>query len=128
MTRSGERALGASAGTASRLDHAARWLAVHPPATPLLIVATDLAAADALVRRVVAEQGAARFGCERLSLGQLARRLALPALARAGRVVASPLAFEAVVARALHRVAEADGLGRLRVLHGHPGLVRAAAA
>lgn len=126
MTRPA-RALVTSVCAASRLDAAAHWLDDRPAPARVLIVATDMAAADALVRRGVGNRGGARFGCERVALGQLVRQLAAVPLARAGQVGASPLAFQAIVARVLHRLGADRALGRLAALEGYPGLVRAVA-
>jgi ATP-dependent helicase/nuclease subunit B len=120
------RRLVVGAAAAERLAVARRWLVDHDPASEVLVVAPTLAAADDLVRTALGE-GGARFGVHRTTLDRLAARLAAPALARAGRTPASPLALAAVAARAIHRLAAARRLGRLDPMAGRPGFAAAVA-
>lgn len=87
------------------------------------VVAENRATARALVREHVTSAGAA-FGTESTSLIHLAKRLAQPAMAKAGLSFASGAALSALTARALHGSAE---LGPLESLRDSPGLPRALA-
>jgi len=115
-----------AADAVARLAEAAAWLGAFPPAAEVVVLAATRTAADELVRAVVVERGA-RFGVERLTLGRLAARLATPALAAAGRVPASPLALDAVAARAVHALVTGGGLGYFAGVADRPGFPAAVA-
>ncbi|HVK69561.1 MAG TPA: PD-(D/E)XK nuclease family protein, partial [Polyangium sp.] len=75
-----------------------------------LLVGPSRGAALDLAARVGSSRGAI-FGLHRLTLGQLAARLAAPELARRRLAPATPLGVEAVVARAVASALEAGALG-----------------
>jgi len=115
-----------AADAGARLAEAAAWLGALPADAEVLVLAATRTAADELVRGVVAERGA-RFGVERLTLGHLAARLAVPALAAAGRVPASPLALDAVAARAVHALVAGGELRYFAEVATRPGFPAAVA-
>src|SRR5439155_17342434 len=86
----------------------------------VLVVAPSLQAGDDLLHAEAAS-GGTRFGAERLTLGQLATRLAAPALARAGRVPATGLSGAAVIARAVHGLRLQRSLGYFHEVAARPG-------
>jgi len=91
-----------------------------------LIVASSRGAADDLARGAARRRGAS-FGWHRLSLLQLAARLAMSELAREGRSPSSPLGAEAVAARAIFDVIEGDELEYFSPVVRTPGFPRALA-
>ncbi|MCA9535127.1 MAG: PD-(D/E)XK nuclease family protein, partial [Myxococcales bacterium] len=95
-----------------------------PPGAEGIVVAPTLSAANALLRDALAGRDAA-FGWHRLTLGQLAAQLGLPQLAAQGRAPASPLAMEALAARVVFELAQAEQLGRFQPVAHRPGLPRA---
>lgn len=116
-----------SAASALRLDAATTFLASLRIGTEVLLVGASRAAADDLARAIGAAAGAT-FGLHRLSLSQLAARLAAPALADRGLAPATSLGGEAATARALFDAERAGGLAYLAPLAGSPGLPAAVAA
>jgi len=114
----------------ARVDEADGWLARHPVAKPILVVAANGEAASSLLRREVGERGpgAARFGASRTTLGRLATTLALPRLIAEGRRPASGLSRVALCARVLHELAGRGELGRYARVADRPGLPSALAA
>jgi RecB family exonuclease len=93
-----------SAAAAARLGVVTRFLASLAPGTEVLIVGASRDAVDDLVRGLAA---GASFGLHRLTLTQLAARLAAPALSAQGLATCTRLAAEAVATRATF-----DALGR----------------
>src|SRR4051812_48858951 len=83
-----------------RLAFAEGFLRALPPRGPALLVLPSAAAGTLLVGRVLGP-GDARLDWRKRTLGTLARELALPALARAGRVPLRGLGVEALVMRVL---------------------------
>jgi CRISPR/Cas system-associated exonuclease Cas4 (RecB family) len=106
---------------ATRHEAARAWLAALPADAETLVLAPSWEACDDLGREVALASGA-RFGTTRLTLDRLAARLAVRALAARGVAPAPGLSIAAVVARVVHALARADGLGRFRDVAGHPGL------
>lgn len=92
------------------------------------IVAPTREAAHRIVRDVVQSDGGAAFGWEPVSQGALVARLAMLPLGRRGLSPASPLALEAVAARIIARLHEAEKLGRFAPLAEQPGFARSLAA
>ncbi|AUX39109.1 hypothetical protein SOCE26_004910 [Sorangium cellulosum] len=115
-----------SPSAAARLDRAVGWLRRRRPAEPVLLVGASVEAASELARAALRGRRAA-FGWHRLTLGRLAAALAMPALAARGLVPASPLAIEALCARALDGLAQDGQLGRFARVADRPGLPRAVA-
>ncbi|MDB4972559.1 MAG: ATP-dependent nuclease, subunit [Myxococcaceae bacterium] len=109
-----------------RLGFAAAFLSELPARAPLLLLVPSNTAATLLLTRVLAP-GQARFGWHKRTLDNLARELALPELAREGRVPLSHLAVEALVTRVVHELAREGQLGRYHELAERPGFVRALA-
>src|SRR5881397_4385626 len=87
-----------SPSAAERLNAANAFVERVPAATEVLIVGATRDAADDLARRVTAARGAT-FGLHRVSLTQLAVRLAAAEMARLGVAPATALGAEAVAAR-----------------------------
>src|ERR671922_2583043 len=83
-----------SSSSAERVVAAAAFLERVPPATEVLLVGASRDAADDLARRVTAARGAT-FGLHRVSLTQLAVRLASSEMARLGLAPATALGAEA---------------------------------
>jgi ATP-dependent helicase/nuclease subunit B len=108
----------------ARLGCAAEFLRGLPASGPALLLVPSLAAGSELMARVLTP-GEGRFGWQKRTLGQLARALALPELARTGRVPLSGLSMEALVARVLHELKARGALPRHGVLLERPGLARA---
>jgi ATP-dependent helicase/nuclease subunit B len=115
-----------STSNALRLDEALRFLQTVERDSPTLIVAPSRGAADDVARVAVAQQGAA-IGWHRFSVLQLAARLALNALAAAGRLPSSPLGAEAVAARAIFDSIGEGALTYFAPVAHTPGFPRAVA-
>jgi len=116
-----------SNAAADRLGAAAEWLRERGSATPVLVVGASRAAADELVRQVALRAGGS-FGWVRTTLAHMAAELALPQLARDGRIPLTRTAAEALVARVVHDSRRDGALGVYERAAGGPGLVRALAA
>lgn len=114
-----------SSSSGARLAEALTFLTDAPPGGGL-VVAASRGAADDLARAAAAVRGAS-LGWHRFSLLQLASRLALDALAAAGRLPSSPLGAEAVSARAIFEVIAARSLSYFGPVAGTPGFPRAVA-
>jgi hypothetical protein len=102
------------------------WLAQRPRTEPVLVVGASREAAAELIRRVTVQHGA-RLGTRPVTLGVLAAELAAPDLARLEVAPASPVAIEAVCARVVADLAQAQALGRFQAVADLPGLPRALA-
>lgn len=112
-----------STRASTRLGRARAWLAQQRPAEPLTVVGHTQDAAAQLVRSL----RTAAFGWERTTLFHLALSHARPRLLAEHRVLASPLALEALWARVVHELHVAGALGRYEPVAAKPGLVRALA-
>ncbi|WP_437288395.1 PD-(D/E)XK nuclease family protein [Sorangium sp. So ce406] len=119
-------ALITSPSAAARLDRAVGWLRRRRPADRVLLVGASVEAVSELARASIRGHRAT-FGWHRLTLGRLAAALAMPALAARGLVPASPLAIEALCARAIDGLAQDGLLGRFARVADRPGLPRAVA-
>jgi ATP-dependent helicase/nuclease subunit B len=106
---------------ATRMDVARAWLAAFSADAEALVLAATWEACDDVARHAAATSGA-RFGLVRLTLTRLAAGLAVRALAARGLVPPPRLSLAAVVARAVHRLAGEERLGRFAGVAGHPGL------
>ncbi|WP_437577768.1 PD-(D/E)XK nuclease family protein [Sorangium sp. So ce887] len=115
-----------SPSAAARLDRAVGWLRRRRPAERVLLVGASVEAVSELARASVRGRRAT-FGWHRLTLGRIAAALAMPALAARGLVPASPLAIEALCARAIGGLAQDGLLGRFARVADRPGLPRAVA-
>lgn len=93
---------------------ALEFLQALDPRQPAWLIAPSALALDALSRA----QEQATFGWHRLTLGQLALRLAEPVLWARGLVVANRTSLQALVVRMLARAAD---LGRFEPLRATPG-------
>ena len=82
-----------SSSAAVRLDAARRFVLEASPDTEFLIAAASRAAADDFARTLARARGAT-FGMHRLSLTQLAARLAAPVLARDRLSPTTPLNWD----------------------------------
>ena len=111
---------------ALRLGEALAFVSAHVPAHGVTIVGATREAADELAR-AVARAHPSTIGVSRFSLTQLAVRVAGPALAAQGVAPSSPLAFEAVAARAAFDLAQDQVLGALTAASSTPGFPRAVA-
>jgi len=118
-----------SSSAALRLAAAGRFVLDASPDTEFLIVAASRAAADDFARAHALLRGAT-FGLYRLSLTQLAARLAAPLLARERLSPTTQLGVQAVSARALFEASRDGAAGRLsyfRPVASSPGFPRALA-
>jgi ATP-dependent helicase/DNAse subunit B len=111
-------------GTA-RLARMREWLGTCGRSERVLLIAPTLDAANALARGALGE---ICFGWERTTPSLLAARLALREMAARASVPVTPLALEAICARAIARLKETDELGRYAELADQPGLGRALAS
>ena len=124
MDRPGHKLVLSSPDAGSRVARAGRWLLERGRAREVLVVGATLQAAAELVRSVGKGAGGS-FGWHRLTLAQLAWRLADVELTRKGKKPVSPLALEAVSARVVHAGHAAGTLGRFEAIADRPGLPRA---
>jgi ATP-dependent helicase/nuclease subunit B len=85
----------------SRVAQARAWLLAQQPDAEVLLLAANWEAADDLLRAAASARGAL-LGVHRLTLNRLIGLLAADDLAHRGLVPLSPLATEAVAARAIH--------------------------
>src|SRR5580765_8525896 len=121
-----------SSSAAVRLGAALTFVFDASPGTPgsadteFLIVAASRAAADDFARTVARARGAT-FGMHRLSLTQLAARLAGPLLARDRLAPTTPLGVQAVAARALFDATRDGALSYFAPVANAPGFPRALA-
>ena len=115
-----------SSSAAARVSAAAAILRSRPPAHPLLVIGASRGAADDLVR-LIARERSATVGLSRVSLTQLAARVAAPVLAASGIAPSTALGAEAIAARATFDVARAGALAYLDRVAGTPGFPRALA-
>ena len=118
--------LAVSPSAEQRLAFAAEFLRALPARGPALLLGPSALAASQLLGRVLGP-GEARFDWKKRTLEQLARELALPELAREGRVPLTGLALEALTARVVHELLAERKLVRYRELAERPGFVRALA-
>lgn len=116
-----------SASASERLAAARRFLTTEPSGDETLIVGATRDAADDLARDVAGTLGST-FGVHRLSLRQLALRLATGALIDAGRSPTTGLSIEAVAARAVFEVEQRHALSYFRPVANCPGFARSVAA
>jgi ATP-dependent helicase/nuclease subunit B len=116
-----------SPSAAERLRVARAFVDGVPAATELLIVGASRDAADDLARRVTIVRGAT-FGLHRVSLTQLAVRLAAAELARLGVAPATALGAEAVAARASFEAVRDESLRYFGPVARFPGFAAALAA
>jgi RecB family exonuclease len=94
-------------------------------ASPLLLLGPSLEALRSLLADAL-EDREPLAGVTRVTLRQLAYRLATPVLAREGLLPAAPAALRAVMARTLHRAAaRPNGLGNYAPMAEGPGLATA---
>ncbi len=115
-----------SSSAAVRLDAARQFVLDAPPATELLVVGATRGAADDFVRECARERSAT-FGVYRLSLTQLAARLAAPLFAVHRQTPATALAIEAVAARAVYDAQQELSLRYFGPVADAPGFPRALA-
>jgi hypothetical protein len=115
-----------SAASHSRIARGRDWLNARRPADEVLIIGASLGAANELARNIAQEKRAS-FGYHRLTLGQFASALARPVFAAQRTVPLGALGVQAITNRAIHKLAETDGLGRYARLISGPGFARAIA-
>ncbi|HEY8209077.1 MAG TPA: PD-(D/E)XK nuclease family protein [Myxococcaceae bacterium] len=120
------RAIVSSVVASARFERARAWLAGLRADQPALIAGGSLEGASELARAALGDRPAA-FGWKRLPFVTLAATLAEPELIRLGLAPATPLALEAVWARAVHGLASRGELGRFAPVGDRPGLPRALA-
>src|SRR2546427_2450719 len=116
-----------SSSAFERLRAAGAFVERFPTATEVLIIGASRDAADDLARRVTAARGAT-FGLHRVSLTQLAVRLAAAEMARLGVAPATALGAEAVAARVSFEALRERALGYFAPVARFPGFARALAA
>jgi ATP-dependent helicase/nuclease subunit B len=110
---------------AARLAKMREWLAGRSSFERVMLIAPTLDAANLLARTALGE---VQFGWERITPSLLASRLALREMAERSLVPVTPLALEAICARAIARLHQSSDLGRYEALAEQPGLARAVAA
>jgi RecB family exonuclease len=81
------------------------WLLAYPPDTEVLAITHSLESATEFLLKIV-DASRSSFGLRRFTLNVLASRLAQPSLAALGLTPTSNLSFTAVVARAIHSLAQ----------------------
>ncbi|HEY6270447.1 MAG TPA: hypothetical protein VIX19_00460 [Terriglobales bacterium] len=113
-----------SASSLERLAAARAFLGQLSPAAEALLIGASRDAVDHLVWSGPAQ---ATFGLQRLSLLQLAARLATAEFARHGLAHSTSLGAEAVAARAAFEALERGALPYFRPVAGCPGFPRALA-
>jgi CRISPR/Cas system-associated exonuclease Cas4 (RecB family) len=116
-----------SPSAAERLRVARAFIDGIPAGSELLIVGASRDASDDLARRVTVARGAT-FGLHRLSLTQLAVRLAAAEMARLGVAPASALGAEAVAARVSFEAVRDQALRYFAPVARFPGFAPALAA
>ncbi len=116
-----------SPSAAERLAAARRFLTSAPLGHETLIIGATREAADDLAREVTATLGAT-FGIHRVSLRQLAHRLAAGTLTDAGLSPTTALGIEAVAARAVFEVEQRRELSYFRPVSTCPGFARSVAS
>src|SRR5262245_37158508 len=77
---------------------AARWVAEHGSAQPVLLVVPSLEAGNRVLR-LAADNRPGTFGWQRITPNDLALRLAAETLSKLGRVPAAAVVLEALCAR-----------------------------
>jgi hypothetical protein len=115
-----------STSAAARLAAARSFLEQLPPATEAVVVGATRGAADDFVRAIAAARGAT-FGLTRLSLTQLAARLAVADSSGPRRAPATQAGTEAVAARAVFDAVAADDLAYFTPVARLPGFPAALA-
>lgn len=115
-----------AASAAARLDAAAAFVRQGPPNQPVIIVGATRGAADDFARTIAIERGAT-MGITRVSLTQLAARVAVVALAEGGKTPSTGLGAEAVAARAVFTATRDSSLRYFGPVSGLPGFPRALA-
>jgi ATP-dependent helicase/nuclease subunit B len=108
-----------------RITAAADFVRSFPPATELVIIGAGRDAVDDFVRQLATCP--ATFGLHRLSLSQLATRLARNRLAARGIVPGSAVGAEAIAVRAVYEAQARERLRYFNPVAGFPGFARAAA-
>src|SRR5512142_3179453 len=115
-----------SGSAAIRLREARRFLDQFEPGAEVLLLGASRGAVDDFARAVSLERGAT-FGLHRLSVTQLAARLALMELAARERAPATALAHEAVATRAGFEAQRDGTLGYFSPVARTPGFPKALA-
>lgn len=115
-----------STSAAGRLSAARSFVEECPPDSEILIVGASRGAADDFARMVSASRGAS-FGLYRLSLPQLAARLAASAVSVDERSRGTQAGAEAIAARAVFEAASAGELEYFRPVAATPGFPKALA-
>lgn len=117
-----------SPSAAERIAAATAFIRSFAAATELLLVGSPREAVDDLVRGLAHASSGATFGLHRLSLTQLAARLAVGKLAGAGIAPGSAVGAEALAARAAFEAMIRHDLQYFAPIAKFPGFARAAAA
>ena len=112
-----------SPDASARLAAADAFVAAEPVDAEVLLVGASRQAVDDLARRGAQGRGA-RVGLHRLTLTQLAARLAAPALSADGLAPCSPLAAHAVAARATFDALGAGQIPYFAAVADAPGFSR----
>jgi ATP-dependent helicase/nuclease subunit B len=116
-----------STDAATRIQIARDWLRSFPHDSELLLLAHSSEAAIDLQLHVV-DQAGSWFGIKRLTLNNLAAKLAQHSLVSANTAPASSLSFTAVVARAIHSLQSEGKLNYFAPVATRPGFPVAVAA
>src|SRR5262245_16387420 len=113
-----------AAANHQRTQRAYAWLERRDRAEELLIVGASLDAANEIARSIVQNKGG-EFGWHRLTLPQLAARIAAPRRALRGLALLGRLGTESIVARLVHRLKAEGRLSRYDAVAATPGFPRA---
>ena len=116
-----------SGSTSVRLAAVGEFLQTVGPADEVLLVGASRGAVDDFARGLSHQRGVT-FGIHRLSVTQVAARLAMVALAARGRTPITGLGYEALANRAAFDAARNDALDYLTPVQKAPGFPRALAA
>jgi ATP-dependent helicase/nuclease subunit B len=126
-TRSGHAIRGVRSGSASiRLAGAGEFLQTIGVADEVLLVGASRGAVDDCARSMALSRGVS-FGVHRLSVTQIAARLAMRNLAAQGRTPITRLGYEALATRAAYDAGRDDALRYLTPVRNTPGFSRALA-
>ena len=116
-----------AARSADRIRAARDFLAAVAPASEALVIASNPAAADDLVRAIAGERGAS-FGIHRLTLDRLIFMLAAERMAAAGVLPVTNFGAIAIAARAVFSLKATGASSYFDAVMSHPGFAEALAA
>jgi len=104
----------------TRINSAIEWISALSDHAELTLVAASRHAGDNIARTILSP-GHARFGLTRITLNQMAARLAAQELASRRLAPSSRLAFAALTARSVHLLLAEDALEHFKPVATKPG-------